>query len=120
MAAVTISNVRRIGNVSHIRGRAVLVQVTHNTSYATGGDDLPIASLRGLNTVDAIMKVTGPTTTRFKGKAVTLSTCGASVRFAGTPTAPKIQLFVGAATPTEVANATNMATVTYDLVVVGR
>lgn len=121
MAAVTISNVRRLGQLPHLRGRAVLVTVTHTSSYATGGEDLPIASLRGLNTVDGFALVTGPTTTRFKGQAIKASTgVFAAPIFAGSTAAPKIKLVVGSTTQTEVANAANTSTLTYDLIVFGR
>jgi hypothetical protein len=120
MAAVTISNVRRMGQIPHIRGRAVLVKVTHTASYATGGEDLPIAQLRGLNTVDWVAVASGFTTVRVKGQAPTVMASGAQPKLAGTTAAPKLQLFVGAGTPAEVGNGTNVATITYDLLVVGR
>ncbi len=121
MAAVTISNVRRLGGqVPHFRGRAVLVTVTHTASYATGGEDLPIAQLRGLNTVDAIAVVSGPSTSRWKGKAITTMASGAQPKWAGTTAAPKIQLFIGAGTPAEVGNGVNVSAITYDLLVIGR
>ena len=120
MAAVTVSNYRRLGQVAHFRGKAVLVKVTHTASYATGGEDLPLSVLKGLNTVDAIAVVSAFSTSRWKGQAVTTMASGAQPKLAGTTAAPKIQLFVGAGTPAEVGNGTNVSAITYDLLVIGR
>lgn len=123
MAAVAVSNYRRLGGqVPHFRGRAVLITVTHTASYATGGEDLPIASLKGLMTVEAIAPVSRLSTgIRWKGLPLSAATnLGAVPKLAGTLTAPKIQLFIGTASPAEVGNGTNVSTISYDLLVLGK
>jgi hypothetical protein len=120
MAAVTVSQVRTIGQVPQFRGRALLIKVTHTASYATGGEDLPLSVLRGMKAVDAVCAVSGFAASKWKGKTINTATLGGGVKLAGTRTAPKLQLFIGSASPAEVANAANMSTTTYDLLVIGR
>lgn len=120
MAAVTVSQVRRVGQVPQFRGRAILAKITHTASYATGGEDLPISALAGLEAVDAIAVVSGHSTSKWKGKTINTATFGGAPKLAGTRTAPKLQLFIGSASPAEVANAANMSTTTYDLLIIGR
>lgn len=125
MAAVTVTNVRRLGGqVPHFRGRAVIATITHTASYATGGEDLPIANLKGMMTVEAIAPLSRFSTgIRWKGLPVSAATnLGAVPKLstAASLTAPKIQLFIGTATPAEVGAATNVSTISYDCLILGK
>lgn len=119
MGAVTVSNVRRLGNVlTHINGFAVKCRITLSNSYATGGDSLALPSTHGLRRVDAMMVLSG--TKKIRGSDITAAVLGGVPVLAGTPTAPLILMTGGGGTPGQVANATDLSGQAFDVILIGR
>jgi len=94
--------------------RGVKGTLTFSSSYATGGDTIPKASV-GLDTINAILvDPVGPTD----------AAGGLSVRLGGTPSAPTLAAFlaaggVGAGAGTQVAAAANMTTHSVNVLLLG-
>lgn len=120
MGTVAVTKYRPLGQLPHIRARAALITVTMSSSYATGGDTLPIGKLEFQRILLMAPVSRFESVVKWKGVNILADNAGASFRAAGTPTAPKIQSFVGDATPTETANGTNLSTRTFDVLIVGR
>jgi len=87
--------------------RSVRALVAGSTSYATGGDVIPLAAL-GLKVVDRVFHDAGTDS---------IGDSGVSVRLAGTPEVPLLRFFD--AVNTEVANATNLSTRQTTLIFLG-
>jgi len=103
-----------------IRAKAGVFKVTMSSSYATGGDVLPLAQTPFQRVIFMAPLSRFTSTAKVRGQAVLANNAGAAFNAAGTPTAPKIQSFVGDATQTETANATNLSTRTFDVLIVGQ
>jgi hypothetical protein len=120
MGAVTISNVRTLGNVNHVRGRAVTCRITMPASYDSGGSALSHAGL-GLTSIDHMFIIASPATSVVKGKNVVAATGGAFPRLAGTRTARLIQAFAAAdGTNTQVSGAVDLTDVVFDAIFIGQ
>jgi hypothetical protein len=94
--------------------RGVKGTLTFSTSYATGGDTIPKASV-GLDTINAMLvDPIGPTD----------AAGGFSVKLGGTPSAPTLMAFlaaggVGAGAGTQVAAAANCSTHSVNVILLG-
>ena len=120
MGTVAVTKVRTLGHMPHFRGKVFLVRITMSSSYATGGDALPLTTIP-LQRVLGIAPISKTiSTVKVRGENLLANGGGAAFKAAGTATAPKIQSFVGDATPTETANATNLSTVSFDALVFGQ
>lgn len=110
MGTATVTIKKRTGLAA--AGACVIADITLSSSYATGGDTVPLSAL-GLKTCDALMLTgsnAGYTMEAVHGAAVT--------------TDPKIKLYedkaAAASTPlSEEANATNVSAVTVRAVIFG-
>lgn len=90
--------------------RIVNADVTFSSSYATGGDTIPLGVL-GLKQVDEL-HVQGGVMSAVVSKRYTPNTHGIQPVFAGTNVAPLLKAIAGTAgAPAEVTNATNLSTV---------
>lgn len=85
--------------------RVVEANVTMSSSYATGGDTVPLTSL-GLREVTDVVVLGSVAHVNSGGAAVTPH--GIQVVLAGTKTAPLLKAYSGSTS--EVANATNLST----------
>src|SRR3990172_4669530 len=102
MGNCTVAIKKRTGNA--VSGKVIVADITMSTSYATGGDTVPLASLE-LSSIDVLM-LSG------NSGGYTMEV----VHGAAPTTAPKIKLYedkVTAASPplSEEANATNVSTI---------
>jgi len=120
MGTVAISNWRPLGDLRQIRGKAAKCKITMSNSYATGGDVLPIGKTEFQRVLVMLPMSRFQATVKWKGENISANGAGGAFKAAGTPTAPKIQSFVGDATPTETANATNLSTVSFDCLIIGQ
>jgi hypothetical protein len=122
MAAVTVSNVKKLGNVwTHSVGQIVKCRITMSNSYATGGDTLTLPGSTGLKRISAMFVCTGSFGTfKIKGSSITAAVLGGVPTLAGTATAPLIKMTGGGGTPAEVANATDLSGQSFDVILVGR
>jgi len=113
MGAVVISKKQELGGIGLEQGkRYVRCTITPSGTYATGGDTIPPLSLGLVNITEMFLCVKG----KVGGTAIVPSTMGARPSLAGTAKVPLIQWHIGSATPTEVANATNLTTVAVDVI----
>lgn len=118
MGTVAVTKVRTMGHMPQFRGKLFLVKITMSSSYATGGDVLPLTTLPAGRVLLFAPVSRALSTVKVRGENVAANGAGSAFKLAGTATAPKIQSFVGDATPTETANATNLSTVSFDAFVV--
>jgi hypothetical protein len=120
MGTVNLTNARTLGHFPHFRGKAVIYKCTMSSSYATGGDTISLAQTPFQRILFIAPLSKFGSTVKVRGQNVLANGGGAAFVAAGTPTAPKIQSFVGDATPTQTANATNLSTVSFDVLIVGQ
>lgn len=107
MGAVAVSIVKQ--DVVNDK-RVVVADVTMSSSYATGGDTVPLGSI-GLHQVDEAYIHSGvqAPSQGLTSKSYTPNSHGIQLVLAGTLTAPKLKAFFGSST--EAAAATNLSTV---------
>ncbi len=120
MGTVALTNGRPLGQLPQVRAKVWIYKCTMSASYATGGDTLSLAQTPFQRVLLLAPLSRFTSTVKARGQNVLANGGGAAFIAAGTPTAPKIISRVGDATPTETANATNLSTVSFDVLVVGQ
>jgi hypothetical protein len=122
MGAVTVTNVKKLGNVwTHAVGQVVKCRITMSNSYATGGDTLTLPGNSGLKRISAMFLCTGSFASyKIKGSVITAPSTGGGARLAGTATAPLVQMFAGAGTPAEVGAGVDLSAQSFDVILIGR
>lgn len=103
MGTVSVSVVSRGATGDKL---VTVADVTYSSSYATGGDTVPLASL-GLQQVEAAYHQIGTLDATRQATGFTPASHGTQPVLAGTPGAPKLKVFNGSTS--EVANATNLS-----------
>lgn len=111
MGAVSLANVKSTSGVDNYR--VVVADVTFSSSYATGGDTVPLGNL-GLENVYSIHEHLGTLSVGVNSQSggFTAANHGLQVQLAGTVLAPLLKVYVGAAgSAAQAASATNLSTV---------
>lgn len=120
MGTVAVTNVRPLGQMSQVRGKALIATITMSASYATGGDTLDLADLHFDRVLFFAPLSKFDTTVKVRGVDLADNVAGGAYVAAGTATVPLIQSFVGDATPTESSNATDLSGSSFDALIVGQ
>lgn len=118
MGNVAVAIRRRTGLTPS--GKCVIADLTLSSSYADGGDTVPLASL-GLTTIDALV-LSGASGVPSGGGADVTGRVLQVVHGATDTTAPKIAAYVqgaGAGPLTETAATTNLSTITVRAIAYG-
>lgn len=123
MGAVALTSIKRLGNAPwNMSNQLYSTIATFSSSYATGGDTLPVLASLGMRQVLGLY-VIGSTNPLTIGGAYTpaLSALGSyEVRLGGTATAPTLILRKGGLVPVEETNATNVSTFVVPVILEGR
>jgi hypothetical protein len=120
MGAVTVTNKRHLGQLSNVRGRAVVAQVQMSNSYATGGDTISPSALN-FTRVEGLAVLSGLSGFKVRGAAPAARVGGAALELGGTPTAPTIMAFAAVdGADTQVGAATDISECVCDIIFFGR
>jgi hypothetical protein len=119
MGAIAFTNKQELGGLPHVGAqRFVRVTATFSASYANPAGDTINPAVLGFVRVNEVYQLL-QSVTKIGGRTVAGSTLGARISVGGTPTAPTLRAHVGAGTPTEVANATNLSSTSVELLIGG-
>jgi hypothetical protein len=123
MGAVALTSIKQLGQATwNMSNRLISAIATFSSSYATGGDTLPVLTSLGMRQVLGLYVVSSTLPITIGGAYTpALSALGSyEVRLGGTATAPTLILRKGGLTPVEETNATNVSTFVVPILLEGR